>query len=104
MGDVLLVAWGLIRSASGSGDVGVSPLTEGGANFLAYGVATLINQQQLDLSFGLSGMSMVRWPLDSKSMRKLRENESLYMIFESADIVGAPTADYTFAIRGLTGR
>ena len=101
-GDALLVAWGVIRSAAGSSDVGVSPITEGGANFLAYGVAHLIAESTLNL--GLDGSAMLRWDVDSKAMRKLRENESLYLIFQSVDVVGAPLANYTFALRGLTGR
>ena len=100
--DAILVAWGVIRSASGSSDVGVSPLTEGGANWLVYGVATLIDEDILNL--GVDGSSLVRWTVDSKAMRKLRENESLYVVFESVGIVGAPLANYAFALRGLTAR
>ena len=100
-GDVALVAWGVVRSASGSSDVGISPITEGGANFLAYGVATLFN-----IGGTPSGeqSDFMRWSVDSKAMRKLRENESLYVIFESADITGAPVTDASFALRGLTAR
>ena len=99
--DVALVAWGVIRSASGSSDVGVSPLTEGGANFLAYGVAHLFN-----IAGTPSGerSDFMRWAVDSKSMRKLRENESLYVVFETTDVTGAPVIDVSFALRGLTAR
>ena len=102
VGDCLVVAWGVVRSASGSADVGVSPITEGGANWLAYGVATLFTEDAVNV--GVTGTPMKRWDVDSKAMRKLRENESLYVIFESADVVGAPVADYTFVLRGLTAR
>ena len=101
----MLVAWGVIRSASGSTDVGVSPLTEGGANWLAYGVSHLgpaVNSAAT--SPLIAGICLNRWTVDSKSMRKLRENESLYVIFEGADITGASTWDLSFALRGLTGR
>ena len=99
--DTALVAWGVVRSASGSSDVGISPITEGGANYLAYGVATLFN-----ISGTPSGeqSDFMRWSVDSKAMRKLRENESIYVIFETADIVGAPVIDAAFALRGLTAR
>jgi len=100
--DVLLVAWGIIRSASGSSDVGVSPLTEGGANYLAFGVATLISQATANI--GITGGPMMRFDVDSKAMRKLRENESLYVIVETANINGAPLSDFAFALRGLTAR
>ena len=102
-GDVLVAAYGVIRSASGSSDVGVSPLTEGGANWLLYGVTTLILEAAVNNSLG-QGLAIMRWQADSKAMRRLRENESLYVVFESADISGAPVANYTFALRGLTGR
>ena len=104
LGDVLVVGWGLIRSASGSSDVGVSPLFEGGAPWLAYGVATLSNESAAIESLGLSGASMLRWDVDSKAMRKLRENESIYVIFESVSVSGSPNANYAFALRGLTAR
>ncbi len=102
VGDTLVVGWGLIRSASGSTDVGVSPLTEGGANWLAYGVATL--SVPVVTALGREGTTLVRWDVDSKAMRKLRENESIYMVFESADVVGAAFANYVFGLRGLTAR
>ncbi len=104
IGDVLVVAWGLIRSASGSSDVGVSPLTEGGAPWLAFGTATLINSGGTLDQLGAAGGSMVRWDVDSKSMRKLRENESIYLIVETISIVGAPASDFAFSLRVLTAR
>jgi len=101
-GDVIVVGWGLIRAPSGSSDVGVSPITEGGALWLAYGVATLVVEATADR--GVEGSSMKRWDVDSKSMRKLRENESIYVVFESANVNGAPVGNYTFAFRILTAR
>ncbi len=86
--DTVVGAWGLIRSASGSSDVGVSPITEGGAPWLAYGVVTLLNLEG-SANLGFEGLTMKRWDVDSKSMRKLRENESIYVVVETADIVGA---------------
>ncbi len=100
--DTLLVAYGVIRSASGSSDVGVSPLFEGGANWLSYGVAHLAVEEITQL--GVTGSSMIRWDVDSKAMRKLRENESLYVVFESLNIVGGPVWNAHFALRGLTAR
>ena len=101
--DTIVVAWGVIRSAAGSSDVGVSPITEGGANWLAYGIATLTTEVAVG-SIAASLATTVRWPVDSKAMRRLRENESLYVIFESADVVGAPSTNLAFALRGLTAR
>jgi len=106
-GDLLVVAWGLIRGPSGSSDVGVSPLTEGGANYVAFGVAHL--GRQIVPAAGTSGptpdgLTMMRFHVDSKAMRKFREDESLYVIFETVDVTGAPTANLSFAIRGLTAR
>ncbi len=102
VGDLMVFAWGVIRSASGSTDVGVSPLTEGGANFLAYGTGHLGTEATAQL--GNEGLSMVRFDVDSKAMRKLRENESLYVVFESVDIAGAPVWNAGFSLRGLTAR
>ena len=102
IGDLAVLAWGVIRSASGSSDVGVSPLTEGGANWLAYGIATLGVEEITQL--GVSGLSMLRFEVDSKAMRKLRENESLYVVFESVNISGSPAGNVSFALRGLTAR
>ncbi len=106
-GDVMVFAWGIVRSASGSTDVGVSPITEGGANFLAYGICTLGTEIAIGTAGDgnvRNGIAMKRFEIDSKAMRKLRENESIYMIFETADVVGAPVTNAGFAIRALTAR
>ena len=98
--DLLAYGWGVVRAASGSSDVGVSPLTEGGANWLAYGCGHLFAgdaNQDTDIAYD-------KIVVDSKAMRKLRENESLYFIAETADVVGAPTWDVAFSLRALTGR
>ena len=102
IGDLVVIAYGVIRSASGSSDVGVSPITEGGANWLSYGIATLGVEEITQL--GVDGLSMLRIEVDSKAMRKLRENESLYVVFESLNISGSPAGNVSFALRGLTAR
>ena len=101
--DAMEFAWGVIRSASGLADVGVDPITEGGANWLAYGIAT-ISTQVGGANAERGGLSFKRWDVDSKAMRKLRENESLYFISTTVDIVGAPVTDQFFSLRALTGR
>ena len=103
-GDVMVGAWGLIRSASGSSDVGVSPLTEGGAAWLAYGVVTLLRDVLVAGDGLIQTLAGKRWDVDSKAMRKLRENESVYMIYETVDVLGAPVSNFSFALRGLTAR
>ena len=102
IGDLMTVAWGVIRSASGSTDVGVSPITEGGANWLAYGVVHLGVEELTQV--GVEGLAMMRFEVDSKSMRKLRENESLYVVFQGVDIAGAPAWNAAFSLRGLIAR
>ena len=102
-GDRIVVAWGVIRAASGSSDVGVSPLTEGGAPWLAYGIATLMSIEG-SANLGFDGATMLRWAVDSRAMRKLRENESLYVVTETLSLAGAPPTNFAFALRGLTGR
>ena len=105
-GDVLAVAWGLIRAPSGSTDIGVSPLTTGGAPWVAYGIAHLAVEAAIGITAGdaYPSTGTVRFSLDSKAMRKFRENESLYMVLESIDVVGAPLFSTAFAIRALTAR
>ena len=105
-GDALLVSWGIIRAASGSSDVGVSPITEGGAPWLSFGTATLATEAAVSASSGAqcNGIQQVRFEIDSKAMRKMRENESLYLVAETADIAGAPVTDMSFTLRGLTAR
>jgi len=106
-GDVLVSAWGLIRGPSGSSDVGVSPITEGGANFLAYGIVTLATESGVGAAaineLG-PGLSSHRFLVDSKAMRKFRENESMYLIFETVSVNGAPVSNLSFALRALTAR
>ncbi len=106
VGDILLVGWGLIRGPSGSGDVGVSPLTEGGANWLAYGVATLATEGAIGGAEvnNPTGIAAMRWDVDSKAMRKLRENESVYFISETISINGGPVHNMSFALRALAAR
>jgi len=102
-GDGMQFAWGLIRGASGSSDVGVSPITEGGANWLAYGICTLFTNVAVG-TVGGSVQEAKRFEVDSKAMRKMRENESLYLVWETVNITGAPAINAYFTLRALTAR
>ncbi len=106
IGDMMQFAWGLLRAPSGSSDVGVSPLTEGGANWLAYGLASIGTEVALGNLAAAPGLgaAMRIFHVDSKSMRKLREDESVYFILETADITGAPTVNVGAMFRVLTAR
>jgi len=98
--DAVFVAWGLIVAPRGS-TVGALPITDGNANWMAYGIAALATQTST-VSSSL-GSQVVRFEVDNKSMRKFREDEDLFFIVQTLDIAGAPSVDFLASLRMLAG-
>jgi len=98
-GDSVNVAYGLIVAPRGS-TVGSSPITDGNANWLGFGVATLA----AETAVGNVGAptEYVRMIIDLKSMRKLREDEDIFVVYETADVIGAPVVNFVGSFRALS--
>ena len=104
VGDALEVAWGVLRAPTGIlSEVGVNPIQDGGAPWVAYGVATLASEIANFVGVN-EGSLMKRFEVDNKAMRKLRDAETLYFVLRTSSIVGSPTMNYGFMLRFLTGR
>ncbi len=101
IGDTCVVGMGLIVAPTGA-TVAVSPITEGGANWLWVDYSVLGTEVAVG-SVG-SPAESERIVVDNKAMRRLREDESIFFVIENQDVVGAPGINMTGAFRGLTAR
>ncbi len=101
-GDAVRVAWGLFVA----GDAGVTslptPLTDADNSWLAYGIATLDSQTGV-ISDTIGGQ-VIRFDVDSKAMRRIKtRSETIFFVYETVDIVGAPITNVHANFRFLLG-
>ena len=101
-GDACTVGFGLIRAPTGA-TVAVSPLSQPGANWLWHSFMNLANEFVV-ASGNNEELMQARIQIDNKAMRKLREDESIFLVIENVDNVGAPVVLVNGAFRVLTGR
>ena len=102
IGDLVQVAWGLIVAPRGS-TVGSLPISDGNANWLAYGTACLFTELALATRTTWDEGMIRRFLVDNKAMRKLREDEDVFFIVQTADVVGAAAVNIAASLRFLTG-
>ena len=101
-GDACVVGFGLIRAPLGA-TVAVSPISQPGANWLWVAYANLATEFAV-ASGNNELLNQQRIEIDNKAMRKLREDESIFLVIENLGLTGAPVVLVTGSFRGLTGR
>ena len=101
-GDACIVGVGLIVIPR-TGTAGVDPISEPGANWLWHRYIPLATQQPVGTAGNHPGAGFARVEIDNKSMRRLREDESVIFVVANQDAVGAPIVDVIAGVRLLTG-
>ena len=100
--DAAIVGFGLIVAPTGA-TVAVSPVTEPGANWLWH--TFIVLAAEFAVASGNNELvSQARVDIDNKAMRKLREDETVFLVVENSNINGSPVVSVNGAFRGLTGR
>ncbi len=100
--DSCVIAFGLIVGSTGA-VLAIDPVVEPGANWLWHSFM-LLNNEFVVSATNPERHWQQRLEIDNKAMRKLREDEQLFLIVANADVNGAPVAIVNGAFRVLTGR
>ncbi len=99
-GDAAVVGFGIIIAPAGA-SVAVSSLTEPGANWW-YHEQVILQTQGAVGGVSVNGdLSGQRTLIDNKAMRKLREDENIFLVVENVNLVGAPGVQVSATIRAL---
>ncbi len=101
--DRCVLGVGIIVAPTGA-TVAVSPITEAGANWLYHSFMTLDTRGVIGEVADQGAQGWQRLEVDNKAMRKLREDESIFMVVENQGIAGDPSLDFFAGIRVLTRR
>ncbi len=103
--DGAIVGYGLIVGTDAQVAVGVtafpSPLTVGEGDFLWHQIVPLRSEtgtQSDDLS-----SHVARSEIDSKAMRRVRQNDQLVLVMDVVLTAGSPTVDFVMGARVLVG-
>ena len=100
--DAAIVGFGLMVASTGA-TLAVAPVTEPGANWLWHTFILLATE--FALAAGNNELlNQARVEIDNKAMRKLREDETLFLVVENTNINGSPIVSVNGAFRILTGR
>jgi len=104
-GDAAAVAAGLIIAPTPA-TVGVDPITEPGANWLWHSYFLLQTEGIVGgvSEHGTEQLTAQREIVDNKAMRKIREDESLFLVVSNQNLVGSPAVNVSSAFRVLTQR
>ncbi len=101
-GDKAVAAFGLIIASDSQVAAGAtafpSPATDLDANWLWHSFATMLVQ-----AAGDDGTISTRLMIDSKAMRKVKQNDQLVLVADMVRESGTPTVDYAGGIRSLLG-
>ncbi len=100
--DAATIGFGLIVAPTGA-TVAVSPVTDPGANWLWHTFITLATEFAV-ASGNNEILAAARVEIDNKAMRRLREDETVFLVVENSSLNGAPVVAVNGAFRGLTGR
>ena len=99
-GDACVIAAGIMVAPTGA-TLAVDPINEPGANWMWHQYLTLQTEgivggvaEQGDLS----GQVVM---VDNKAMRKIREDESVFLVVANQNLVGGPSVKFTGAFRML---
>jgi len=96
-GDFVAVGWGLIIAPTGTTGLGSIPLTDPDGNFFGYGLCIVGTEgTQEDQQSG-----NFRFDVDVKAMRKMKKDESVFVVVETADVQGAPAVNIVGHFRFL---
>jgi len=98
--DACTIGFGLIVGSRGS-TIGASPLTDGNANWLWFTAFTLAAEYPVAVGSNQL-LQQHRVEVDNKAMRKLREDEDIFLIVENQDANGAPVVLVNGVFRALT--
>ncbi len=104
-GDTMSVGCGLIIGTDDNVAAGAtafpSPVTDLDAQWLWHGFILLRAQSASQSEAG--GGQTGRLTIDSKAMRKVRQNDQVVLAVQGVVLAGSPTADGAAAVRGLFG-
>ncbi len=76
-----------------------SPISNLDAEWLWHGFFPLMAQAATEVD--AEGSKVMRLEVDSKAMRKVKQNEQMVLVVDGSNISGAPVADLAFGIRTL---
>ncbi len=99
--DGCVVGFGCIVGSTGA-VVGVSPLTDPGANWFWHEMITLHTTGVVGAASVTGDLSGRVGKIDNKAMRKIREDESIFLVVENTSLIGAPGIIVQGAFRALT--
>ena len=97
---LIRVGIGLLVQQAGA-TATVSPLTDGDAPFFWYDVVTLMSDNTAAGGAPQQPMASSRAVVDGKAMRVLRPDQDIFVVIETADVVGASASDIGFDGRFL---
>ncbi len=102
--DILVVGLGIIigtdvQVTAGSGSF-PSPLSRLDADWIWHAFAPLLSETGTQSD---DGSLLWQQEIDSKAMRKVRQNDNLVLVAESAQLVGTSQADVAIGVRALQG-
>ena len=101
--DRAIVAAGLIVAPTGV-TVAVDPINEPGANWLWHQFFPVETQGVIGAVSDQGAQGWISIEIDNKAMRKLREDESVFIVVANQNISGSPTVNFMAGIRILTRR
>ena len=103
-GRLVLAAWGVHVVQGGTGTTVLSaPTTDGNASWVAYGTAVLGYEEMVTDVIDVPGLSMFRFEVDSKAMRRLKSDDELQLVLENTTLDGGASINYGYALRQLWG-
>jgi len=99
--DTCRVGWGIMVVPSGTVAAGVAatPLSTASADWLAYGTFPL--RTETGVITDVLSSQVHRVDMESKGMRKMREEQELIFVLENEDVIGAPPVDFAMSVRIL---
>ncbi len=98
------VTWGIIVVPEGTGSTVVwDPDSDSNAPWLAYGSAHIGHEEMVIDVVDVPGLSLKRWDVDNKAMRRVRPDEEIQIVFSNVTIGSASTVNFAFALRELRG-
>ena len=101
-GDQCVVSWGLMVAPTGS-TIAVTPGTDPGANWFWHQFQLLSSEFAVAATYN-DLLASQRDVVDNKAMRRLREDEAVFLVVENSDATGAPVVTLSAALRVLTAR
>ena len=103
-GKLIQVSWGIIKVPTGSGTtVQYAPVADAAAPWMAYGRTILGYEEMVTDVIDVAGLTLKRFDVDSKAMRRMRPDEELQFVIENTTIGTASAINWAYGVRVLQG-